>query len=149
VDIRDVNGARSRPWKTFESKFSPKEMSEIKGVPDLVELVTSASIRYLSTCIDRFDFIFLDGNHAAATVYQEVPLALQVLNKGGVILLHDFFRNLKPLWSYKNVMPGPWLAAQCLQHEGVNFQVSPLGELPWMTKHNSKVSSLALLVGHR
>jgi predicted O-methyltransferase YrrM len=149
VDIRDVNDARSRPWKTFGSKYSPKEMSEIMGVPDLVEFIATPSIHYLSTCTDGFDFIFLDGNHAATTVYQEVPLALSVLNKDGVILLHDFFPNLKPLWSYKNVIPGPWLAIQRMQQEGANFQVLPIGELPWMTKHNSKVSSLALLVGDR
>lgn len=149
VDIRDVNDANLRPWKTFGSKYSPKEMSENMGVPDFVEFIASPSIRYLSTCTDNFDFIFLDGNHAAASVYQEVPLALSVLNKNGVILLHDFFPNLKPLWSYKNVIPGPWLATQRLQYEGANFQVLPIGELPWMTKHHSKISSLALLVGDR
>lgn len=147
VDIRDVNDERSKPWKTYGSKYSPKKMSEIMGVPDLVEFVASTSIRYLSTCTGDFDFIFLDGNHAATTVYQEVALALSVLNKDGVILLHDFFPNLRPLWSYKNVIPGPWLATQRLKYEGANFQVLPIGELPWTTKYNSKVSSLALLVG--
>ncbi len=66
-------------------------------------------------------------------------------SKGGSILLHDYFPDLKPLWSYRNVIPGPWLATQRLKLEGADFNVVPFGELPWMTKFDSKVSSLALL----
>lgn len=145
VDIRDVNNAESRPWKKFGSKYSPREMSEKMGMSNLIQFVVSPSTRYLSTCTERFDFIFLDGNHAATTVYQEVPLALGLLNEGGVILLHDYFPDLKPLWSYRNVIPGPWLATQRLKFEGADFNVVPFGELPWTTKFNSRVSSLALL----
>jgi len=79
VDIRDVNDAKSQPWKKFGSKDSPREMSEKMGVPNMVQFVVSPSTRYLSSCTERFDFIFLDGNHDATTVYQEVPLALGLL----------------------------------------------------------------------
>jgi len=37
------------------------------------------------------------------------------------------------------------LATQRLKLEGADFNVVPFGELPWMTKFDSKVSSLALL----
>lgn len=146
VDIRDVNDVQSKPWKTFGSKHSPREMAAKMGASKLVEFFVSASTQYLATCTQRFDFIFLDGNHAATVVYQELPLALKLLNPGGVILLHDYFPDLKPLWSHKNAIPGPWLATQRLKSEGARFSVLPLGELPWMTKFDSKVSSLALVV---
>jgi hypothetical protein len=97
VDIRDVNDTRSPPWRTFGSKYFAKEMSENMGASNLVKFVVSSSVQDLSTCAERFDFILLKGNHSATTVYQEIPLALRLLNQGGVILLHDFFRDLKPL----------------------------------------------------
>lgn len=145
VDIRDVNDRESRPWVKYKSKNSPREMSQLMGSADRVQFVVSTSISYLSGCTERFDFIFLDGSHSATSVYQEVPLALNCLNDGGVILLHDYFPELKPLWSDGNVIPGPWLATKRLESEGAGLAVLPLGELPWMTKLNSKVSSLALL----
>jgi len=65
----------------------------------MVDIRHHPSLDYLAGCAQTFDFIFLDGDHAARTVYQEVPAALRLLNSGGVILLHDYFPNLRPLWS--------------------------------------------------
>jgi predicted O-methyltransferase YrrM len=117
------------------------------GAAGWAKFVAQPSLDYLTTCGERFDLIFLDGDHAAKTVYREVPAALRALNPGGVILLHDYFPNLRPLWSDGSVLPGPWLAARRLQKEDARFEVLPFGSLPWPTKLGSNVSSLALVVG--
>ena len=147
VDVRDVNDSNSQPWLQWESNYSPRDMSAKLGASDWVTFITDTSIEYLSSCTESFDFIFLDGSHSAQTVYREIPAALKVLNRGGVILLHDYFPYRRPLWSDGSLVEGPWLAAQRLKSEGALFKVLPLNELPWTTKLNSKNTSLALLVG--
>jgi predicted O-methyltransferase YrrM len=143
VDIVDVNGP-SGPAARIGCR-TPAEL--IKGIGrNNVSFVTSRSIDYLRTCRDRYDLIFLDGAHEADVVYQEVPLALQLLNPGGRVLLHDYFPNLRPLWSNGKVIPGPWLAIQRLRKEGAPLRVMPFGQLPWPTKLGSNVTSLALLL---
>jgi len=144
VDVLDVNDQRSRPWLKNGLPYSPREMLARVSAADCVTFVTSSSLDYLSTCRDSYDFIFLDGDHAAKTVYEEIPLALRVLKPGGLIVLHDYFPGLRPLWSNRNVIPGPWLATERLRNEGVSLMILPLGELPWRTKVASNATSLAL-----
>ena len=38
---------------------------------------------------DRFDLVFVDGNHAAPQVGRDLENALAVLNPGGCVVLHD------------------------------------------------------------
>jgi hypothetical protein len=78
-------------------------------------------------------------------VYQEVPRALRRLRESGLLLLHDFFPNNRPLWSDRAVVPGPLLAVKRLVREQANVSVIPLGSLPWPTKLHSNVTSLAVL----
>jgi hypothetical protein len=154
VDIKDVNDAHSKPWLEFGCAESPKEMIDLIGAGNLVSFRVSDSVEFLETCNERFDFIFLDGNHSAETVYKEVPPALKCLSKNGVILLHDFFPELRPLWPdetlentifHQSVIPGPFLAIQRLQRENNRLLVHPFGGLPWPTKLGSNVTRLALL----
>jgi predicted O-methyltransferase YrrM len=145
VDIWDVNDPGKRHWEGFGSTHSPREMLRRIGCADRVEFFTRGSIEYLKTCKRKFDFIFLDGEHAAAQVYQEVPASLKVLNDGGYILMHDVFPDMKPLWSNGRVIRGPFQAIERLQSEGCHLGLQPLGALPWPTKLGSNVTSLALL----
>jgi|SRR5882672_1158099 len=147
VDIQDVNDPETRPWLGFGSGSAPKAYINRVGAQDFVRFVATRSLDYLTNARDPYDFIFLDGDHAARTVYREIPLALKALNRGGVILLHDYFPGLRPLWRDGKTIPGPWLATERLRAEGARIKVLPLGELPWSTKQNSNVTSLALLVG--
>jgi hypothetical protein len=112
---------------------------------DLVTFITSPSLTYLKQCKERFDLIFLDGDHHSTTVYQELPAALQLLNPDGIILLHDYFPDLKPLWSDGAVIPGPDLAMARLRGENVPIAARAFGALPWPTKLDSNVSSLAVV----
>jgi predicted O-methyltransferase YrrM len=147
VDIEDVNGEEQRRWLRFGAGTSPRRMIEELGCGGLVTFVHRRSIDFLHDCDARFDLIFLDGNHDADTVYQEVPLALQLLSPGGIVVLHDYFPLGKPLWSNRMVIQGPFLAIQRFRREGAPFTVLPCGELPWPTKLGSRVSSLAVLAG--
>ena len=145
VDILDVNNAPDAYWKRAGLPCSPRDNMVHLGMADFVEFVTTDSLSYFDRQATQFDFIFLDGDHAASTVYQELPRALKHLRTGGTILLHDFFPDRRPLWRDGAVVPGPSLAVDRFQDEGAKVQVLPLGALPWPTKLGSNVTSLALL----
>lgn len=145
VDIRDVNDPIARPWRQLGSDHSPAEMIARLGCGDFVTFATGASLEYLAMHRVPYDLIFLDGDHSAGTVYQEVPAALRRLAPGGFILLHDYYPDMLPLWDNGMVSPGPYLATRRLQAEGADVGVRPFGALPWPTKLNSNVTSLAVL----
>lgn len=146
VDVADVNSGTVKPWLKNGMDMSPAVMIDELGYSEFVTFVTNNSLRYAAECGRRFDFIFLDGDHAARTVYRETSAALKLLNPGGVILLHDYFPRMKPLWSNGAVVTGPCMATDRLQEEGVDAAVLPLGRLPWPTKLDSSFTSLALLL---
>ena len=145
IDICDVNDPASAPALKFGSRYTPLEMMNKIRCDDCVEFVTDSSLNYFSKCDRYYDAIFLDGDHAAATVYREIPAALKLLSRGGYILLHDYFPYLRPLWPDGALIPGPYLATQRLTQEGADIQIAPLGKLPWPTKQDSNVTSLALV----
>tara|TARA_Y100000996_G_C22027152_1_gene439334 strand:- start:137 stop:526 length:390 start_codon:yes stop_codon:yes gene_type:complete len=124
---------------------SPSDMIRELSGQSSVDFITNDSLDYFEKTQDTFDFIFLDGGHLPETVYQEIPRALSKLNKDGVILLHDYFPNGKPIWSNKYVLEGPFLATERLKKE-TDINILPLGDLPWKTKLGSKKTSLALCV---
>jgi predicted O-methyltransferase YrrM len=147
VDIEDVNDESQGPWRRFGLDHSPIAMLHNTGCADFVRFIAQKSLDFLpKDPVQNYDLIFLDGSHAASVVYQEIPLALRSLAENGVILLHDFFPQNKPLWSLnRGVIPGPWIATQRLRAEGARILVIPLGALPWPSKLGSNVTSLALL----
>jgi len=147
VDIADVNNPISKPWLQYGTTHSPLEMINEMEFGYFVEFIKDTSLHYLSRCERKFDFIFLDGNHASNTVYLDISYALKLLNKDGLILLHDYFPDVKSLWSNGVVIPGPFLATERFREEGADLEVLPLGGLPWPTKLQSNVTSLALLLG--
>lgn len=144
LDIRNVNSTSEKPWLEFGTEKSPLEMIKNIQCESFVEFITDTSVNYFENTSDNYDFIFLDGDHSPKTVYQELPLALSKLNKGGVILLHDYFPNGKPLWSNNSIIHGPYIATERLIREGADIVIIPLGALPWSTKISSNVTSLAL-----
>ncbi|MCP5143696.1 MAG: class I SAM-dependent methyltransferase [Gammaproteobacteria bacterium] len=146
VDIRDVNASVGSPWREQGLDAPPSVMVERLGCAGLVTFYVATASSFLATTEQHFDFIFLDGSHAAADVYREIPLALQRLAPGGVIVLHDFFPGLAPLWTGGELIAGPWLAVERLRQEGARITALPLGALPWPTKLGSTVTSLAVLL---
>lgn len=146
VDAVDVNDPIARPWLRHGTTISPADMIRRLAFDRFTQFATISSLDYLRDGERGLDFVFLDGDHTAQTVYREIPAALRLLNTDGVILLHDYFPGAKPLWSDGAVTPGPFLATERLRAEGAGFEVLPLGRLPWPTKRGSNVTSLALLV---
>lgn len=144
VDVLDVNDPELRPWEKYGSEHSPEAL--VRGEAP-VAFVRQSSLEFMSNTSQKFDFIFLDGDHSAATVYREMPLALQILAPGGVILIHDYFPGGQPLWPEGELILGPFLAMERFRREGAQISVAPLGELPWPTKLGSKRTSLALVLG--
>jgi predicted O-methyltransferase YrrM len=142
VDVVDVNASHARRWEQFGSRRSPAEL--VRGEAP-VEFVVGRSVEFLANTSERYDFIFLDGDHSAATVYRELPLALARLRRGGVVLLHDYFPNGRPL-PQGRIIHGPWLGTRRLIQEGAEMRVVPLGRLPWPTMLGSSVTSLALVL---
>jgi predicted O-methyltransferase YrrM len=148
VDIHDVNDEATAWWRGHGSPYSPAETARRLGLADRISFVTRPSLEYFASCDEHYDFIFLDGDHSARTVYREVPAALAVLRHGGVILLHDYFPSAQPLWPGRSAIEGPWLAVERLRAEGAGLRAIPLGQVPWPTKFGSTTTSLALLVGN-
>jgi predicted O-methyltransferase YrrM len=145
VDITDVNDTIAQPWRQHGSTLAPLTMVERMGMSGRVHFATAASLSFMAGSADRFDLIFLDGDHSAATVYREVPAALAHLRPGGVILMHDYFPRGRSLWPGDRVIAGPWLGIARLREEGAELAVLPLGELRWPTKLGRSVTSLAVL----
>jgi predicted O-methyltransferase YrrM len=143
VDIADVNDPVTRPWTRCGAPHSPAEI--VRGLAP-VTFVVDDSASYLSRCNAEYDFIFLDGDHSAAAVYRELPLALERLAPEGLVLLHDYFPDGRPLWTRGELICGPYLAVRRLLREGWPLRVLPLGELPWPTKLGSHATSLALVL---
>ncbi len=143
VDIQDVN-AIDGYWKRFGLVRPPADAISEIGMASRVKFKTLPSITALVEPTS-YDFIFLDGDHAAATVYIELPLALRRLRPNGTILLHDYFPDAKPLWNNNQVIRGPFLACSRMKREGGQFNIVPLDALPWPTKLRSNVTSLAIV----
>lgn len=146
VDILDVNDSNARPWAQYGCPWAPAALIDRLGMAGSVSFVARPSLGFLADTGPNFDFIFLDGDHSAATVYRELPAALRRLAWGGLVVLHDYFPDGRSLWPDSPVIPGPWLGVRRLCREGARLRVLPLGDLPWPTKLGRNVTSLAAVV---
>ena len=143
VDIRDVNDPRE--WRKHGLVMSPRDYAGRIGSLDRIRFEATASVAFMRQAKPGFDFIFLDGDHQAATVYREISAALALLSPRGAILLHDYYPDGRPLFADGVRITGPYRAVRRIQGECPGLAVHPLGALPWPTKQRSNVTSLALL----
>jgi hypothetical protein len=111
----------------------------------LIEFKVGPGLDFLRGEPSGFDFVFLDGDHSAPAVYQEVAAALPKLNHGAVILLHDYHPFNRHLFKTGLPIPGPYLAVQRIMEESLGINILPLGDLPWPTKDGLNKTCLALL----
>lgn len=147
VDIEDVNSQTDGAYQRVGQGRSPRELLESIKCENIVNFVEDNAEDCLKNGAtkEEYDLILLDGSHAAASVYREIPLALKRLRQGGFILLHDFYPNCQPLWKNSAVIRGPFNAVARHIEEGASFRAIPLGELRWPTKKSSNITSLAVL----
>jgi len=145
VDIADVNDPEGSAWRRLGLAQSPRQAMERLGLGGMVEFRVARSLDLLAQPGEPFDLVLLDGDHRLETVMAEIPASLGRLRPGGLLLLHDYFPQLRPLWPRGRVIDGPARAVRRLQRAGWPIKVRPLGELPWPTKEGSRRTSLALL----
>lgn len=146
VDIYDVNDPECGAWKSVGAPASPAETLRRMGLSDFVTFHTGGSLNYIETTDQKFDIIFLDGDHSARAVYKEVSASLRILSPGGILLLHDYYPEGKPLFPNLPVISGPYLAMKRIMAEAPSLMVLPLGALPWPTKLGGNTTSLAVVV---
>ncbi|WP_238531612.1 O-methyltransferase [Nitritalea halalkaliphila] len=147
IDIRDVNSEEMKPWLKFGAPYSPREMMQRLSIKTEVTFVSGDSLKFLRQTQETFDFIFLDGDHSAKNLVQEIPEALKKLNPNGVIVLHDYYPKGEPIWPNKpSIVNGPYIALESIMESNTTLGVLPLGNLPWETKLGSQATSLALLL---
>lgn len=113
------------------SRSSVKDALAHLGCLTGVEFVTDRSLSYLAGREDEFDLIFLDGDHSAVNVYQEIPLALKALRPGGGLMLHDYYWSREAMRENYWPIPGPCLAVARLRQENAGLAVAPGDSLPW------------------
>ena len=143
VDITDVNGPNAA-WKSFGMSAPPALIISDLGLAGNTTFVTSPAAKMLDAA-ERYDLIFLDGDHSPRAVYREISAALGILSPPGVIVLHDFYPGGKPLTPGGGVINGPSRAADRIEAETRDIAFVPLGLLPWQTKGGGNATSLALV----
>lgn len=143
VDIADVNDPAHGAFARL-GLDSPRASLARAGLSDRVTFIAKPSSEFLRETDDRFDLIFLDGDHAAPAVYRDFAQALNCLTPNGTILLHDFYPDGRPLYPNGAIEPGPVVAAERITAECEDIRFLPLGELPWESKQGVRTTSLAL-----
>ena len=144
VDLVDVNAANG-PWQQVGLPRTPESNAQMLGCRDRIDFRAQASLAFMHETTQRFDLIFLDGDHSANAVYQEVAAGLRLLNPGGVILLHDYYPDARVMYPDGTIIFGPYQALDRIGRENSFITVCPLGALPWETKQGSHLTSLALV----
>ncbi|MBL6457136.1 class I SAM-dependent methyltransferase [Belnapia sp. T6] len=146
VDIFDVNDRANGPWRKIGLDGSPSDFAGSLNFHDRVNFVTAPAQDFMRSTDQSFDFIFLDGSHKSHDVYQEVSAALNLLNPGGTILLHDYFPAGESLCPDKEILQGPFRAMRRIHEENRAIGILPLGALPWATKQGTNATTLALVL---
>lgn len=81
-------------WSDVES-FYDKRMSKFSNI----KKHKGTSISYLQSCTEKFDFIYIDGDHTAEAVYQDAVHSLPLLKRDGILAFDDY------LWSHDTKLP--------------------------------------------
>jgi predicted O-methyltransferase YrrM len=142
IDICDVNKPDAY-WRQADLPASPRDVASELGCN--VRFVVGSSLSFLQGTSETFDFVVLDGEHSWQNVYREIAAILPLLTSGGIIVLHDYFPELKPLYPAGPIIDGPFLAMSRIMKECPAITVLPLGSLPWPTKQGINVTSLAIV----
>jgi predicted O-methyltransferase YrrM len=145
VDIVDVNDPIKGPWKEVGLSRSPQGLAEQLQCVDRITFHVGSSLEFMRATKQRYDLIFLDGDHRADTVYQEVSAALPLLSTNGVLLLHDYYPGGIPLFPNSGAVIGPFYAFKRIKSESPAINVLALGALPWPTKQGTTITSLAIV----
>ena len=74
--------------ETFRNVDVPVKVS-VDPDPRTAATYVMTSDEYFREHSEKFDIVFVDGLHECGQAYRDVTNALKVLNRGGVIVMHD------------------------------------------------------------
>lgn len=81
-------------------------------VGPMIRLIKGDSATVLPVLNEKFDLIFIDGNHTYAATKIDLANSLDILAPGGFIALHNCSPNGDPdWWHYNREDGGPWQVA--------------------------------------
>jgi len=85
--------ATPAPGDTFEKLLANLDRY---GVIDRVMALTGTSEEILPDREERFDLIFIDGDHSREAVERDIELSLSLLRPGGLLVFHDYHNPTDP-----------------------------------------------------
>lgn len=85
----------------------------VRKVGDRATFIKGSSHDVLPTMNDKFDFIFIDGNHTYEATMNDFKDCINLLADGGYIAFHNASPNMGPDFEqYVTRDGGPWLVTQ-------------------------------------
>lgn len=145
IDITDWNDEIIFENK-FRHKFTPAKAVAQAGCSKIVQFVIGDSTKTLPRLLRYFDLVFIDGSHKVDIVFQDIINSSALLNYGGMIVLHDYYPDLKPLWSCRSkITAGPFKAVRKIRQKEPRIDAISLNDLPWVNWEPSHKTTLAVL----
>jgi len=142
--------------KNYRRKFGldcmPQRSLNKVDCASFVEFIVGSSTKVLPKLKQRFDFVFIDGSHRTEIVLADVLNSFRLLNPGGIIVLHDYYPHLKPLWPHRpKISKGPYLAMVEVMKRHPEVHVMSLNDLPWINcwepSHKTVLAVVARKIG--
>lgn len=60
------------------------------GLDKYITALTGDGREIIKTLLSKIDILFIDGNHETGAVYNDLISTFDYVNKGGIVLLHDY-----------------------------------------------------------
>ena len=123
---------KKRQWTAEQVEENYQETLQwCEPYRDKVEIIRSMSGVWLRQCDlpkHSLDMVYLDGEHTAVGVMDDLALTWPLLKPGGLLLFDDYFRDKHKWHSVKSVvdavMPavyGPYIEQVCLTRNQIGF----------------------------
>lgn len=125
VDIVDVNSKDTKKYEKYKPEIMPADIFKNYLTPYFFH--SNGSDEFFKNNIINYDFIFIDGGHKREQVERDIVNAFNFLSPGGLILLHDYYPENKPLFVDRKVISGPYLAVENILTYDPGIDVIPLG----------------------
>lgn len=101
----------------FNPEIKTTQLISSEYLPN-VQTIYSTSLRFFETNTQRFDLIFVDGDHSAVGSEMDIKSACASLNPNGLILAHDIYSM------------ADWIEGYCIKYakdNGKQFAKCPKG----------------------
>jgi len=89
--------AAEKTAQVYSVEFDPQRATEalerLRATECNCTIIQGDAIQFLQGFVGHADLIFLDDDHTASHVREEIKLARKILRPGGILLLHDVVGN--------------------------------------------------------